>query len=84
MKIGSQELATHRRRIFGLRWQAQRDTALLSFASRAFAHQPDAQYARGHTATGKVPSSLRFACAVQKIWQKISKVQSFKQSEYDN
>jgi hypothetical protein len=25
---------------FGLRWQAQRDAALLSYASRAFAHQP--------------------------------------------
>jgi len=84
MRIGSQELATHRRRIFGLRWQAQRDTALLSFASCAFAHQPDAQCARGDMAAGKAPSSLRFAGAVQKVWRNISKVQSSKKSEYDN
>jgi hypothetical protein len=50
---------------FGLRWQAQRDTALLFCTSRAFAHKFDAQSTLRKNTAQKAPSSLRFAGAVQ-------------------
>ncbi len=51
--------------LFGVRWQAQRDTAFLCSASRDFANQLALNAPEVHTGVEKAPSLLRFAGAVQ-------------------
>jgi hypothetical protein len=51
--------------LFGVRWQALRDTAFLRSASRDFPNQLALNAPEVHTAVEKAPSQLRSAGAVQ-------------------